>query len=126
MADLPEAIDAAVVTRRSASTSMFRDALWQSGHRSRGSARNATRCHPAARRHASPYRQSDDGFDRGSSAPLVSAFKIQGNGGEMLTPGHGQPSRRLAFKVRATPLAEARMVSLYSAMLLESSPTPMP
>jgi hypothetical protein len=63
----------------------------------------------------------------GQSAPLVSAFKIQGDGGEMLTLAMVSHRGDWAFKVRATgPYAEARMVSLYSAMLLESSLTPMP
>lgn len=61
----------------------------------------------------------------GQSAPLVSAFKIQGDGGEMLTLAMVSHRGEWAFKVRATgPYGEARMVSLYSAMLLESALTP--
>lgn len=63
----------------------------------------------------------------GQSAALVSAFKVQGDGGEMLTLAMVSHRGDWGFKVRATgPYAEARMVSLYSAMLLESSLTPMP
>lgn len=63
----------------------------------------------------------------GQSAPLVSAFKIQADDGEMLTLAMVSHRGDWGFKVRATgPYTEARMVSLYSAMLLESGLTPMP
>lgn len=58
----------------------------------------------------------------GQSAPLVSAFKIGGGDGEMLTLAMVSHRDDWAFKIRATgPYGEARMVSLYSAMLLESA-----
>lgn len=60
----------------------------------------------------------------GQSAPLSSAFKIGGDRGDMLTLAMVSHRDEWAFKIRATgPYGEARTVSLYSAMLLESALT---
>jgi hypothetical protein len=77
---------------------------------------------PLARRHAPIPATWQSARIEGQSVPLVSAFKIGGGDGEMLTLAMVSHRDDWAFKIRATgPYGEAKMVSLYSAMLLESA-----